>query len=51
MNYIDILEIVVYVGAFLLLGRYFKDNKTGKDYFLGGKSFGWFSLSLSTAAT
>lgn len=51
MNYIDILVIVVYAAGFLLLGRYYKDNKTGKDYFLGGKSFGWFPLSLSTAAT
>ncbi|MEZ4918124.1 MAG: sodium:solute symporter [Saprospiraceae bacterium] len=51
MNYIDLLVIAVYVVGFLLLGRIFKDNKSGQDYFLGGKSFGWFPLSLSTAAT
>lgn len=51
MNYLDILVIVVYIVGFLFLGRLFKEAKSGKDYFLGGKSFGWFPLSLSTAAT
>ena len=51
MNYIDYLVIVSYIIGFLLLGRLFKDNKDSKDYFLGGKSFGWFPLSMSTIAT
>lgn len=51
MNYLDIIVVVVYIVGFLFLGRLFKDSKTGKDYFLGGKSFGWFPLSLSTVAT
>ncbi|HHB52781.1 MAG TPA: sodium transporter [Saprospiraceae bacterium] len=51
MNYIDLIVIVIYILGFLLLGRLFKDNKTSEDYFLGGKSFGWFPLTLSTAAT
>lgn len=51
MNYIDFIIVACYIIGFLLLGRLFKDNKSGKDYFLGGKSFGWFPLSLSTAAT
>ena len=51
MNYIDYIVIVSYILGFLYLGRLFKDNKSSKDYFLGGKSFGWFPLSLSTAAT
>lgn len=51
MNYIDFIVIIIYIVGFLFLGRLFKDNKSGKDYFLGGKSFGWFPLSLSTAAT
>lgn len=51
MNYIDYLVILSYIIGFLLLGRLFKESKSGKDYFLGGKSFGWFPLSLSTAAT
>ncbi len=51
MNYIDYLVITLYVVGFLYLGRAFKESKSGKDYFLGSKSFGWFPLSLSTAAT
>ncbi len=51
MNYVDYIVILVYIIGFLFLGRLFKDSKTSKDYFLGGKSFGWFPLSLSTAAT
>lgn len=51
MNYIDYLVIISYIIGFLLLGRLFKDNKDSQDYFLGGKSFGWFPLSMSTIAT
>lgn len=51
MNYLDYLVIIVYIGGFLLLGRLFKGSESGEDYFLGGKSFGWASLSLSTVAT
>jgi SSS family transporter len=51
MNTLDYLVIFSYIIGFLLLGRVFKDQKSGKDYFLGGKSFGWFPLSISTVAT
>lgn len=51
MNYLDYIIIFVYIVSFLFLGRLFKDSKSGKDYFLGGKSFGWASLSISTVAT
>lgn len=51
MNYLDYIVIAVYVVGFLLLGRLFRGAKSGNEYFLGGKSFGWFPLSLSTAAT
>lgn len=51
MNYIDYAVILTYIIGFLFLGRMFRDVKSGKDYFLGGKSFGWFPLSISTAAT
>lgn len=51
MNYIDWFVVVSYIIGFLFLGRLFKDNKDSKDYFLGGKSFSWFPLSLSTIAT
>ena len=51
MNYIDYIIIIIYMVGFLGLGFFFKDNKDSKDYFLGGKSLGWFPLSLSTMAT
>lgn len=51
MNYIDYLVIASYIIGFLLLGRAFKESKSGDDYFLGGKNFGWFPLSISTIAT
>lgn len=51
MNVLDYIIIVLYITGFLFLGRLFKDNKSGQDYFLGGKSFGWFPLAMSTAAT
>ncbi len=51
MNWLDFTIVIVYLVAFLGLGYFFKDNKSGKDYFLGGQSMGWFPLSLSTMAT
>jgi SSS family transporter len=51
MNWIDYTVVIVYLIAFLGLGFAFKENKDAKDYFLGGKSMGWFPLSLSTMAT
>ena len=51
MNYLDYLIIAIYIISLLLLGRYYNNSKSGQEYFLGGKSFGWASLSLSTIAT
>lgn len=51
MNWLDYSIIAVYLIAFLAMGYLFKENKNSKDYFLGGKSMGWFPLSLSTMAT
>lgn len=51
MNWIDYVVVIVYLIAFLGLGMFFKENKDGKDYFLGGKDMGWFPLSLSAMAT
>ncbi len=51
MNYIDYTVIVFYLIIFLGIGFLFRENKTSKDYFLGGRSIGWFPLSLSTMAT
>ena len=51
MNWLDYAIIIVYSVAFIGLGYFFKDNKSSKDYFLGGKNMGWFPLTLSTMAT
>ncbi len=51
MNWLDITIVIVYIVFFLGMGYFFKDNKDAKDYFLGGRSMGWFPLSLSTMAT
>ncbi len=51
MNWLDYVIVIVYILFFLGMGFFFKENKDSKDYFLGGRSMGWFPLSLSTMAT
>jgi len=51
MNWLDYSIIIIYIIFFLGMGFFFKENKNSKDYFLGGRSMGWFPLSLSTMAT
>jgi len=51
MNWLDYSIIFVYIIFFLGMGFFFKENKNSNDYFLGGRSMGWFPLSLSTMAT
>lgn len=51
MNWLDIIIVIVYAAGLLSLGFYFKDQKTKKDYFLGGRSLGWFELGLSVMAS
>ncbi len=51
MNYLDYAIVLVYLVGILAMGYLFKNNKDSKDYFLGGRSMGWFPLSLSTMAT
>lgn len=51
MNWLDYTIIAIYLIGFMAMGYFFKENKNSKDYFLGGKSLGWFPLSLSTMAT
>ncbi len=51
MNGLDYTIVVIYLLGFLGMGYFFKNNKDSKDYFLGGRSMGWFPLSLSTMAT
>ena len=51
MNGIDYAIVAFYLVTMVALGFLFKKNKSGKDYFLGNKQFGWFSLCLSVMAT
>ena len=51
MNWLDYAIVIVYSGGFLLLGKFFSEKKSRQEYYLGGKSFGWFPLSLSVMAT
>ncbi|MEO0471795.1 MAG: sodium:solute symporter [Bacteroidota bacterium] len=51
LNWLDLVIIVVYSAGLLSLGFLFKDQKNAEDFFLGGKSFSWFELGLSTMAT
>ena len=51
MNWIDYTIILIYLLGFLAVGYFFKNNKTPRDYFLGGRNIGWLPLSLSTMAT
>jgi len=51
MNWLDYTIIAFYLIGFIAMGYFFKENNNSKDYFLGGKSLGWFPLSLSTMAT
>jgi len=43
--------VAIYLVAMLWLGLWFRKSKLGVDYFLGGRRFGSFSLSMSTMAT
>lgn len=51
MNYIDYGIVIVFFVSMIVMGFYYKKSKAGTDYFLGGKSFGWFSLCMSAMAT
>lgn len=51
MNVLDYLLIFGYLALLLGLGFFFREQHDRKDYFLGGRSFGWLPLTLSTMAT
>ncbi len=51
MNLLDYAVIIIYISGFLYLGYRFKNQSDKNDYYLGGRSFGWFPLAMSTAAT
>lgn len=51
MNTFDFAVVIGYLGLLLGLGYFFKEQKSKKDYFLGGRQLGTFPLTLSTMAT
>src|SRR5215212_4374958 len=51
MNIVDYAIVFLYLAVMVWLGFRFKKSKESKDYFLGGKKFGWFALCMSTMAT
>ncbi|OIJ17206.1 sodium:solute symporter [Anaerobacillus alkalilacustris] len=49
---IDFIVLIVYVLGIALFGAYFgKNQKSTKDYFLGGRSIPWWAVGLSVMAT
>jgi len=51
MNTFDYAIVFGYLAMLLGLGYFFKEQKSKKDYFLGGRAMGTFPLTLSTMAT
>ena len=51
MNALDYAVVAVYLGALLFFGYLLRNQSSEGDYFLGGRSMGWFPLTLSTMAT
>ncbi|NJN28674.1 MAG: sodium/solute symporter [Cyclobacteriaceae bacterium] len=52
LSTIDIVIAVVYILSILSIGVYFsRKQKSAKDFLLGGKSMGWFTIGLSLLAT
>lgn len=49
---IDFIVLVVYVVGIAIFGAFFgKNQKTTKDYFLGGRNIPWWAVGLSVMAT
>ncbi len=51
MNYLDHMVVATYLGALLFLGFSLRKQEAETDYYLGGRTIGWFPLTLSTMAT
>ncbi len=51
MNAVDYVVVAAYLGGLLLFGYMLRDQSSEGDFFLGGRSMGWFPLTLSTMAT
>lgn len=51
MNAVDYVVVAAYLGGLLFFGYMLRDQSSEGDFFLGGRSMGWFPLTLSTMAT
>jgi len=51
MNAVDYAVVAFYMGGLLFFGYLLRNQSSEGDYFLGGRSMGWFPLTLSTMAT
>jgi len=51
MNALDYSVVALYMGGLLFFGYLLRNQSSEGDYFLGGRSMGWFPLTLSTMAT
>jgi Na+/proline symporter len=48
MNALDYSIVALYFAAMIGLGIRYRHRTTVDDYFLGGKTFGWFTLCMSS---
>ncbi|HZL91906.1 MAG TPA: hypothetical protein VFB96_26280 [Pirellulaceae bacterium] len=52
LSLLDFGILALYLALMVALGVYFAgEQKTTRDYFLGGRSLGWFPLGMSLTAT
>ena len=51
MNALDYAVVALYMVGLLFFGFLLRNQSSEGDYFLGGRSMGWFPLTLSTMAT
>lgn len=51
MNFLDYAIVAIYLVGLLWMGYALRGQNSKQDYFLGGRSLGWKSLTLSVMAT
>lgn len=51
MNAFDYAIVAVYCAAMIGVAIRYRHHTAARDYFLGGRTFGWFPLCMSSMAT
>ncbi len=52
LNVVDYMIMIIYIGGTIFLGIVIgKGMRTGKDFFLGGRSLPWWAIGMSLVAT